>query len=449
MNLTIQIFINDAWVDAATLTVVDPGKGASSPCKLGYDFDYALNLINESTISEGVNDQRACSVLLPVELMEQHYHEHWFSFLEDIVPSGAARRILINYFGLQHKEPTEQDIQLLTRGAIAPIGNLRIKEALPEKVEGSDLESKRYKVSDVIERNAEFIEYAQQMGAVSGGATGAAGEAPKLLLRLTDDETVWIDTYQESQTIPDRFFLVKFPRGKRSSDDCDVLRAEYHFYHELTEMGVDTVDISGMRLEEGERYPSLWLPRFDVEWKDGCWFKYGVESVTSALGKPAGSYLNHFDILNQLCGLLSKRDPNFDSEQFVCEWVKRDLLNIAFGNSDNHGRNSALLKTSSAIWLAPVYDFAPMKADPEGVIRSTLWGAPYEEGGFYRWDRIVERLDSLCPQEKLLAELKSTASKLLDLKPRLERRGVPKRILDMPVMGFDSLNEKLKGWNLV
>jgi serine/threonine-protein kinase HipA len=444
MELTVQIFVDDAWVDAATLEVVEPEKGSASPCKLGYDFDYALNLIDEF-----VNDERACSLLLPVELMEQHYQKHWFSFLEDIVPSGAARRILIRYFGLQQKNTAEQDIQLLKQGTIAPVGNLRIKESLPEIKEGSELEYRRYKASDVIERNADFLEYAQEMGAVSGGATGAAGEAPKLLLRLTNDDTVWIDTYQKSHDMPDRFYLVKFPRGRRTPDDCDVLRAEYHFYHELAAMGFDTIDTEGMRLEEGERYPSLWLPRFDVEWKDERWHRYGLESVTSALGKPAGSYLNHFDILNGLCELLSKRAPDFDCEEFVCEWVKRDLLNIAFGNSDNHGRNCALLKKPSSIGLAPIYDFAPMKADPEGVIRTTLWGSPYEEGGFYRWDRIVEQLDPLCPQDKLFAELQLTASKLVDLKERLQLRGVPERIINMPAMGFSSLNEKLKGWNLV
>lgn len=61
-------------------------------------------------------------------------------------------------------------------------------------------------------------------------------------------------------------------------------------------------------------------------------------------------------------------------EDLVIEMIQRDLLNIAFGNSDNHGRNTALIKRPEAIWLSPLYDFAPMKADPEGIVRVTQWG---------------------------------------------------------------------------
>ena len=41
---------------------------------------------------------------------------------------------------------------------------------------------------DVAERNIDFLEYAQQMGAISSGATGAGGEAPKLLIRVSPEQ---------------------------------------------------------------------------------------------------------------------------------------------------------------------------------------------------------------------------------------------------------------------
>ena len=44
----------------------------------------------------------------------------------------------------------------------------------------------------------------------------------------------------------------------------------------------------------------------------------------------------------------------FDKMAFVIEWVKRDILNIAFGNSDNHGRNTAFLRDENKIWLSPM-----------------------------------------------------------------------------------------------
>lgn len=99
-----------------------------------------------------------------------------------------------------------------------------------------------------------------------------------------------------------------------------------------------TIDTANMRLIEGERYPSLWLPRFDTEWCDQRWHRYGLELVYSILNKSAGSHLNHFEVIDGLCTLLKTIDTKFNSTQFVCEWLQRDLLNIIFGNSDNHGR---------------------------------------------------------------------------------------------------------------
>lgn len=441
-SLTVQILVDGQWQDAAELTLSQPERGAASPTTLGYNLDYALRWMER-------DDEHACGLNLPVAVMIAHEAPQWLRFLEDIVPSGAARRYWVNYLGLQSATAAQQDTALLEKGTIAPVGNLRIKEALPPRREDSTLHLRRFNVTDVIERHTDFLEYAQQMGAIGGGATGAGGEAPKLLLRCSKENVIWIDTYQEDFTNSDEHYLVKFPRGNRGIDDCDILRAEYHFYHELEAMGMETIATKNMRLMEGERYPSLWLPRFDVCWHDGKWQRYGLESVLSILDKPAGSYLNHFDTLDTLCKLLGNRSEHFDQQAFVCEWVKRDLLNIAFANSDNHGRNSAFIKNNGAVRLSPIYDFAPMKADPEGITRTMTWGSPYEEGGEYRWEKIAEKLDSLCPSEKILQTLRKTAGQLQGLKSRLQQRGVPERIISMPAVGFDFLDQKLKRWSLI
>ena len=351
--------------------------------------------------------------------------------------------------GLNHLSHAEQDIILLEKGTIAPVGNLRIKEALPLKNPESTLHLRQFTVTDVVNRQAEFLEYAQQMGAISGGATGAGGEAPKLLIRLSDDSRVWIDTYQENFTQPDQHYLVKFPRGHRSELDCNILRAEYYYYHELKSLGFNTIDIKQMKLIEGIAYPSLWLPRFDVQWANQKWSRFGLESVYSVLNKPAGSHLNHFEVIEQMCSLLKEIDSKFDTQQFVCEWLQRDLLNIIFGNSDNHGRNTSFIKVNGQITLAPIYDFAPMKADPEQIIRSTTWGSPYEEGGEYRWDQIANQLASLCKPETAMMMLKQLATQLLGLKERLIARGVPEQIMTLPGMNFDFIEAKLKRWKLL
>jgi len=448
LKLTLQIHCDEAWHDAAQVSLPDPERGSYGVSRLRYDSDYAVEWMFH-------DDWHAASLVLPVELMLTHESPRWFGFLEDIMPAGASRRFWVDYLGIQHLSTGRQDAELLARGTIAPVGNLRIKEAVPDDSLRDTLEERRFPAQSVMERDVDFLEYAQQMGAASGGATGAGGEAPKLLLRLTEDEQVWIDTWQEDAHCPDLPMLVKFPRGRRSADDCDILRAEYHYYQELAALGIDTIETSAMRLIEGERYPSLWLPRFDMDFRDGAWARYGLESVYSLMGAAPGTFLRHGETLRQLVGLLQAQyrvqelgEP-FDVPAFVIEWVRRDLLNIAFGNSDNHGRNTALLKRLEGIWLSPVYDFAPMRADPEGVTRTTQWGPPLEAGGEYDWPSIAESLSDFVDPEQLIEALKRLACDLEGLDERLALRGAPSRILDMPSVGLRSLGTRLNRWGLL
>ncbi|WP_323639372.1 type II toxin-antitoxin system HipA family toxin [Pectobacterium polonicum] len=306
-------------------------------------------------------------------------------------------------------------------------------------------------MQDVADRNSDFIEYAQQRGAAGGGATGAGGEAPKLLLRCSDNDEIWIDPFQDDLSTQDMHYLVKFPRESCSPVDCDILRAEYYFYHELTLLGMETINLEGMRLIEGEHYPSLWLPRFDVDYIDGRKTLHGMESIYSLLKKPAGSYLNHFTVIQRIIDTIAPPTGNHAPQrrELVIEMVKRDMLNIIFGNSDNHGRNTSLIKRPQGIWLAPIYDFAPMKADPEGIARTTQWGSPYEEGGRIDWFAIANALSSFIDPEDLIHELRTTARQLIGLKSRLIERGVPQRIIAMPVMAFDYIDEKLATWQLL
>lgn len=447
MQLTIQIFHHGQWHDAAQLTIAQPHLGRGGAMALGYEQDYALQWL-------GCDDEHACSLTLPVELFGGYEQTHWFALIDDIMPAGAARRYWVRQLSLQNHSAAEQDAILLQHGTIAPVGNLRIKEALPQLPAGSRLPQRRFTRQQVCDRDSDFLDYAQQMGAASGGATGAGGEAPKLLLRCSAQDEVWIDTFQDDPRVPDWHYLVKFPRGPRRDDDCDILRAEFHYYHELAALGIDTISTVGMHLEEGARFPSLWLPRFDLAWDGNQWQRYGLESVYAVLGKVPGSYLNHFDTLRQLLARLQRQQrvieggETFDAAAFAIEWVRRDLLNVAFGNSDNHGRNTALLKTPAGIRLAPLYDFAPMKADAEGISRSTIWGSPFEEGGRFDWHAIASELADIVPPSRLLAELGSLVRKLHGLRDRLAARGVPPRILSMPVMGFDYLDAKLQDWKL-
>lgn len=446
-QLTIQAYIDGQWSDIAQLSFPKSEQGNYRLTSLDYEQAYVLAELDK-------DDLHAVSLNLPVSLFFDDLGKPgWLRFLDDIMPSGASRRYWLKYLDIADLTLDEQNFVLLKFGTIAPVGNLRVKESLPERTVIAD--TLKFTVDDVNNRAADFLDYAQHRGAAAGGATGAGGEAPKLLLRCDDEQNIWIDSYQDEPQNRDLHYLVKYPRGARLPIDCDILRAEYHYYHELAEMGFETIPTANMRLEEGHSYPSLWLPRFDIYFNELGLQRFAMESVYSILGKGAGVTLDHEQTIRALVDKIThshmvlEQGYQFDVRAFVIEWVQRDLLNILFGNSDNHGRNTAFLRGDGWIRLAPIYDFAPMKADPEGIARTTKWEAPLEIGGEYDFLGIAEALTDLVPAQELLIELKRTAQQCLGLKQRLIARGVPQRIIDMPAIGFAYLEDKLTRWGLV
>jgi serine/threonine-protein kinase HipA len=109
--LTIQLFIDSSWHDAAVLDIKEPRKGRNSQAILAYEFTYALDYLDR-------DDLASCSLHCPVNLIGSHHAQPWFGFLDDIMPAGASRRYWINHLGLQGKSPAEQDYQLLKAGTI-------------------------------------------------------------------------------------------------------------------------------------------------------------------------------------------------------------------------------------------------------------------------------------------------------------------------------------------
>lgn len=447
-SLTIQAYILSVWSDIAQITFPKSDQGNFVTTEIHYHKEYALAHFEK-------DDMHAVSINYPVNFFfDDMGRSGWLRFLDDIMPSGASRRFWVKQLDIEDLSIEQQNFILLKYGTISPVGNLRIKESLPERTEKSD--SLLFAISDVIDRASDFLDYAQERGAAAGGATGAGGEAPKLLLRCSNDGKIWIDSFQDDITNQDLHYLVKYPRGARGQIDCNILRAEFYYYHELTNLGIDTIPIESMRLKEGANYPSLWLPRFDIYIDDEQNIqRYAMESVYSILNKGPGSLLDHEETIRQLIykitnsHMVTEQGFQFDVQGFVIEWVKRDLLNILFGNSDNHGRNTSFIKGDGYIKLAPIYDFAPMKADPDGIPRTTKWKSPLEVGGEYDFDGIANSLSDLVPKETLLIELKELAKNCLALKERLEERGVPKQILDMPAIGMDFIAIRLTKWGLV
>ena len=161
------------------------------------------------------------------------------------------------------------------------------------------------------------MEHAAERGAVLAGGTGAGGEA--LVLAASTRRSDWIDPNQDMSEA-DSWWLVKFPRGQRQAIDQDILRAEHIFYFWLNKNGFDAV--AGSELIESEFGPSLWMPRFDRR-AGQC---HGVESIYSIMQRPPGSHLNHEACIEAL-------SKHLNPATVVCQWLNRDLLNLAFGNN--------------------------------------------------------------------------------------------------------------------
>ena len=72
------------------------------------------------------------------------------------------------------------DWHLLTKGAGAPPGNLRIAEAV--LTPPPDHFKIGFPRGDIIEQQERFLDYAEERGAHVAGASSVQGEAPKYLL---------------------------------------------------------------------------------------------------------------------------------------------------------------------------------------------------------------------------------------------------------------------------
>ncbi len=165
------------------------------------------------------------------------------------------------------------------------MGNLRIKESLAAMNERPLLGFSRAEVSA---RDNRFLEYAHEQGAAMSGATGAVGEATKLLLTQGRDGLLYPDALLEDR-LAACHWLVKCPPEQATPNDCDMLRSEFHYYRALQQLGIDTVPAQGLALEE-ERQPSLWMRRFDRRLHGQGVERLALESIYSLAGCPARAW---------------------------------------------------------------------------------------------------------------------------------------------------------------
>lgn len=406
MLATLQIFSDGKWVIAGTFdTGQNKGGGIASGGYLEYDTSYAIDhLENRADCRMGL--------LYPVNF-DLHKEQRWPAFLLDILPSGAGRRVWLRRLGLPNDDSS--DWQLLLNGAGNPPGNLRVAEAVIPPA-GSH---PGFTKDEVVEKKADFIEYAEARGAVVAGASDVAGDAPKFLL-VRDRKRRWHpDGALEDQDVFDSW-LVKFPRGRTDADRM-VLRNEAPYYEVARRFGLRT----GSSLQFIN--DALFIPRFDREVIDGRLIRHGLETLSSAAGiAEYGRRSNHADICSAIIAFAT--DPKSE----LYEYLRRDILNTALRNTDNHGRNSAFIKYEGGrVILSPLYDFAPMFLDPEGIARSSRWVGPLEPTtGRPAWGVIAESLYPHLDQEGTKAFLSGHAEKVERLPDVMRECGVEDTVIE-------------------
>jgi serine/threonine-protein kinase HipA len=367
---TLQIFVDDAWRDAAALDLTgDPALGVNASTYLIYLPGYAVAYWNRY-------DAAALSVNVPVDLIT-YPAETWPPFLVDLLPQGYGRVELLKQLERDEAVGPAADWALLCAGAGNPIGNVRVKEAHDWVTARSGSTTRGFTMEEVASRAGDFNEYLAQHGLFLAGSSGIQGEWPKVLLTRAHDGLFYLD-----HTLPDEqareHFIVKFGRGNDESL-ANILRLEAPYMRLAKGLGLNVYADLTVR----ER--ALFIPRFDRDAANGRVIRYGQESIASLCG------IGGFGIVpshNEVCRRLGEvvTDPTSD----VIEYIKRDIANIALGNKDNHARNTAIQRRhDGTVCLTPLFDFAPMWLHPDGIARRIRWKA--DDGGSPNWASVIDQ----------------------------------------------------------
>jgi len=427
----IEVYRKGAWSPAAELQLLGGER-----CRLDYLPEYVFGDAPEP-IALG----------LPVEFAadavdaEGHVDRRPPPFLYDLVPQGKGRQYLVKLLRLQ--DDGGLVLPLLTAGAFNPIGRLRLdtavdfvrveieKEPHPLPEEGLGLE-------DILQRSDQFLEHISLHSMLAAGTTGVQGVAPKFLL-AQDESGGWFADLALPDAQARAHWLLKLPRGK-SDEDRAVLRNEAAYLR--------LVDQCGLRAIAGEGTAAgadgvmlhkemLFVRRFDREVRDGRLHRLHQESLASLAGiRGFGQVVSQ----NQLLAALRRHATDPAAE--TVEFIKRDVLNLAMRNTDNHARNTAMQRTvDGEIRLTPVFDFAPMFMDPEVVPRSAHWRGT-QETRLDDWGTVLDELAAMgllpsAERDSLVRELRDFAATVARLPELAASCGVEHDVLSQCLRSID------------
>ena len=307
------------------------------------------------------------------------------AFLYDLVPQGKGRKLLVQLLGVADHDGLV--LPLVLAGAFNPIGALRIDHAVafyedqarrnppPPGMEHG------FTFADLAQRRESVLEHLSTHAMLASGTTGVQGVAPKYLLTEDADGLLHAD-----MSLPDHaaraHWLVKGPRNS-SDDDRKVLRNEAAYLRVAAACGLRTHAIE-QTVHQGDL---LRLRRFDRVVTDHGVQRLAQESLASLAGmRGFGLPCRQNALLRALRRHAS--DPLADTIEFL----RRDVLNLAMLNTDNHARNHAMQRLPDGrVQLTPLFDFAPMFRDPELIPRALHW-ADAGDVRLHAWSDIVPAL---------------------------------------------------------
>jgi serine/threonine-protein kinase HipA len=371
VSLTIQTYFDGRWHDAAEAEFLEPHRGHEGATTFFYDIDYFSEHASiDHSQDVPVVDRRAVSSWLPVDLVARR-SDRWPSFLLDLMPQGLGRAMACAALGIAPLSPSSE-LPLLAAVGGSPVGNVRIAGAPVGGIAWEGLP-----VEDVLEGRDDVTAALRTIPTVAPAAICLQGEWPKVA--LVEDGA---GLFHPEGCIPDEAvaasYILKFPRKLRGPDPS-ILTLEAIY--------MDVAAAAGLHVHARPRLGKdcLLVPRFDRE-RGGV--RDGQESLVSASGIAGfGHQATHEDYIATIARTSS------DVAADISEYVARDLVNLAFGNPDNHGRNAALSRPSQGgVRLSPLFDFAPMSSAGQAIRRSTNWACTRGRGSDHDpdWSVVVE-----------------------------------------------------------
>jgi serine/threonine-protein kinase HipA len=409
MNCHIEIFHEDRWLEAAQASFSDVVRNGfrANDCVFEYDLDYAFRQAPPPV-----------SLGLPVDA-DRHVRQAWPAFLYDLVPQGNGRRFLLDR--LQLADAQASDLPLLLAGAFNPIGRLRIREAVQyfeQHVERHGLAADGFDFDELLARAPEFHETMMVHGMLAAGGTGIQGVAPKYLLTRADDGK-WYPDAALADAQARRHYIVKRPRGP-SETDRKVLRNEARYMEVAQRFGIRSFDLPELHGD------LLFIPRFDRRAEDRRVLRFHQESAASVAG--LGGFGIQADQFQLLAAIRRVVDAPLDE---TIEFIQRDVLNLAMRNTDNHARNTAVQTVDGVTRITPLFDFAPMYLDPEGITRASRWYHPQTRKELQQWEDILALLTLPASEHDQLVEaMVRFGERLAGLQECMREVGVDEDIVD-------------------